>query len=47
MSATGSDKVCEVRAGRRESLHRAVPVILDGLDLNLSPAHLDGFELRC
>jgi hypothetical protein len=31
-------------AGEEVSLHRAVPVVLDGLDLDLSPSHL---ELGC
>jgi hypothetical protein len=32
--------------GKGKSLHRTISVILDGLDLNLSPAHFDGMELE-
>lgn len=30
-----------MRGGRGGGLHRAIPVILDGFDLNLSPPHLE------
>ena len=35
------------RGGTGRSLHRAVPVILDGFDLNLSPTHFESDIWRC